>query len=338
MNIHSEIVVTAASGGDTISTIDISVGTLEAKCIPTEAISNIFELGNYGEGTNNMIMGFKDEVIADPTLLKYYNSLDFSEMDGIEYVDGDCKFNVDTALLDGESNPKKVFDVWKPLEINFGDLTFLPNTAGQSGFELFKGANLNSLTTLNFGTSKWASPETYYSASNTFSYADLSGVEELSLSGAVFATSGMSSYRVIYTASNTFNNTNLSNLTILDLNKTVFAASGMTGTGDVYTGSFTFSHSNLGKLEELKLGGCVFAASGMTGTGRVFIGSNIFSYSTFSVLETLDLSEVEFAVSGMTKGEARTASNTFSDCKFEKLEELDLQECVFAASGANGEG
>jgi hypothetical protein len=39
------------------------------------------------------------------------------------------------------------------LEINLGDVTFLDNDAGQTGFELFKGCDLNSVLELDFGNS-----------------------------------------------------------------------------------------------------------------------------------------------------------------------------------------
>jgi hypothetical protein len=40
------------------------------------------------------------------------------------------------------------------LAINFGNVTFLPNSEnGMSGYNLFNGANLNSLIDLDFGES-----------------------------------------------------------------------------------------------------------------------------------------------------------------------------------------
>jgi hypothetical protein len=75
--------------------------------------TNIFVLGQKNS-PEDTIVGFKPEVLANPKILRNYNSLDFSDLAyaSIKYVDGACEFNVPTTMVDTDTGfNKKIFDV-----------------------------------------------------------------------------------------------------------------------------------------------------------------------------------------------------------------------------------
>jgi uncharacterized protein YjbI with pentapeptide repeats len=103
-------------------------------------------------------------------------------------------------------------------------------------------------------------------ASHTFDHSNLSGLNNLNLSGTKFAVEGMGGGGAD-TANSTFTDANLSGLNSLNLDGTVFATAYMTPSNlAVATAESTFFHSNLSGLDNLNLRGAIFAApGGMTG-------------------------------------------------------------------------
>jgi hypothetical protein len=116
INVEEGIHVTVGAmiNEEEIEPVDFTIGTSEPIPVPPATTENsIFRLGKTDD-ENDTILGFSEAILKEPEKLRSYNSLDFSKFskeNGIKYVNGDCKFNVDTEVLDKGGKPKKVFDI-----------------------------------------------------------------------------------------------------------------------------------------------------------------------------------------------------------------------------------
>ncbi|MDR2568208.1 MAG: hypothetical protein LBC44_02740 [Mycoplasmataceae bacterium] len=316
----STINVVAIIEDETEETVNANVYVGSLALFPTPVNDSVFTFGNDGGGTNDTITGFSPAIVANPDLLKKYNSLDFTpENSNIKYVSSDFVF------------PEGTFDDWNLLEINFGNLTYLPNDDGRSGNELFAGCDLHTVLKIDYSTSVWATEETSSSASHTFDGANLSSLKEIDLDEATFACEGMTEddNGLICTADSTFANAILSNLNKLSLNDTVFASTGMTGDGTVHTAYKTFYNADLTSLETLDLSNSVFAASEMTTTGNIYTASETFEEADMLNIAELYLekssNKAAFAIAGMsTNGEVNTGYKTFQVAVLSNILKLEI--------------
>jgi hypothetical protein len=90
-----------------------------------------------GEQSQTTVLGFSDEVEENPDLLNDFNSLDFSNQTAVKYIAGNCSF------------AKDIMENWNLLKMDFSKMTFLNNSDGQSGLNLFVNYDLSSVEELN---------------------------------------------------------------------------------------------------------------------------------------------------------------------------------------------
>jgi hypothetical protein len=275
--------------------------------------------GEYYQFNNNKITGFSQNVVANPSLLSSFNTLDLNNKD----IDGNASFS------------PRVFNEWKCLKISLASTKFHFDSHGRSGYEAFADSSLSSvieldLTGADFASSISTDLPSYtgyaYTASYTFIGAIFSSLTSLDLSGAVFAVGGMTTSGSVYTAHSTFNYAIFSSLTSLDLTGAVFVADEMATSGDIGTASSTFYCASFTTLTSLDLSGAVFAVGEMTTSGNVNTASSTFASTRFPSLTTLNLSGAVFAASGMTSGNVNTASNTFNSGTIVNLSSLCLPQ------------
>ncbi|MDR2568213.1 MAG: hypothetical protein LBC44_02765, partial [Mycoplasmataceae bacterium] len=327
------ITIDAIYEEEVLGTTVLIIGTEEPLDVPIEDTSIFKFRDTDGLGINDTIIGFADEVIWNPLILSnHYNALDFSKSSDVKYISGDCVFNPVTPFSyeddEGNVTHKKLFDIWKPFEINFGSLTFLHDENGNSGNGLFKDADLNSLIKLDFGTSNWATPGTTSSAKEIFANANLSGLAELKISKATFAGSemgvgietidtghGIANPDIpiqpprIRTLSETFEQAQLNTLVSLDLSEMNFADKNMTTKEcDISTGYHTFNNAHFDNLTSLNLSNTVFAKSEMSEGGKLYTGNMTFGNIEFSELDDIKLDGTLFSSANMsTSCETNTA-------------------------------
>jgi hypothetical protein len=200
---------------------------------------------------------------------------------------------------------------------------------------------------LDFGRSIWwdnsiesvkptSLPQQASTATGTFVRANLSGVIDLNLSGAVFAGAemvtdlGASARGIVTIAEGTFYEADLQCLSRLDMSGTVFAETNMIklsgGESYIATALDTFAQANLSNLSDLDLLGTVFAAPNMaTVSGALYIAYQTFMEADLSNVNNLDLSSTVFTSSTAPIGTNICPANyTFYNVTFSNLQYLHL--------------